>query len=74
MAKRKVYCITPGCMDERKYVQSGLCGACYHGMNYWKGASPTRIVKRMKQLARLSARMEMMAPNVRTITRRRRRA
>ena len=73
MAKKKIYCSVDGCFEERHYVSSGLCKACYAGMHYWKGASPTRILKRVKQLARLSSRMDTMMPTVRSITRRRRR-
>lgn len=74
MAKRKVYCIVDGCFEERHYVSSGLCKACYAGMHYWKGRSPTDIVRRKQQLERLEARMAMMLPaRVRTMARRRRR-
>lgn len=74
MAKRKVYCSVDGCFDERKYIESGLCAACYAGMYYWKNRTPTDIVRRQQQIARLAARMERMQPHVRTLTRRRRRA
>ena len=73
MAKRKIYCSVSGCFDERHYPGSGLCKACYAGMHYWKGRSPTDIVQRMKQLVRLSSRMDSMMPHVRTIRGRRRR-
>ena len=74
MAKTKVYCIVEGCFDERKYVQSGLCNACYHGMNYWRDRSPTDIVKRKRQIARLASRMDYMQPATRVASRRRRQA
>ncbi len=73
MAK-KVYCIVDGCFDHRAYVGSGLCLACYAGMHYWKHRSPTDIVKRKRQLARLTERMDYMQPSVRVATRRRKRA
>ncbi len=72
MAKRKVYCIVDGCFDERKYVQSGLCNACYQGLYYWKDRSPTDIVKRKQKIARLQARMDYMQPSTRVVRRRRR--
>ena len=67
-------CSIPGCNSKVKYKESGLCSACYHGMYYWKGKTPTRIVNRIKQLARLQARMDIMMPTVRALGRRRRRA
>ena len=73
MAKKKVYCIVEGCFDERKYVASGLCAACYAGMYYWKDRNPTDIVRRQRQVARLASRLDYMLPNVRAHTRRRRR-
>lgn len=74
MAKRKVYCVVEGCFDERKYVASGLCAACYAGMYYWKGRNPTDIVKRKQQIARLASRMDYMLPKVKAMRGRRRRA
>ena len=71
MAKRKVYCSVDGCFSERKYIESGLCSACYAGMYYWKGKTPTQVVNRIKQLARLTSRMDSLMPTVRHIRRRR---
>jgi len=70
MAK-KVYCVVEGCFDERKYPGSGLCSACYAGMYYWKDRTPTDIVKRKQQIARLSSRMDYMQPTTRVARRRR---
>ena len=72
MPKRKVYCSVDGCFSERKYVESGLCAACYAGMYYWKDKTPTQVINRVKQLARLSSRMDSLMPTVRHIRRRRR--
>jgi hypothetical protein len=44
----------------------GLCATCYNGMYYWKGATPTRILKRAKQLAVLTDRMELISGNRRS--------
>lgn len=71
MSKKKVFCVTGGCFEERHYIDSGLCKACYSGMYYWKGATPTRILRRIKQLTRLQSRMDTLMPTVRTIGRRR---
>lgn len=71
MSKKKVYCGTSGCFEERVYVGAGLCAACYQGLRYWTGRTPTEIVQRMKQLDRLQGRMETMSPHVRTIRGRR---
>ncbi len=69
---KKIYCMVDGCFDERKYVMSGLCKACYGGMYYWKNRTPTDIINRKKQIARLASRMDLMQPATRVIRRRRR--
>lgn len=69
---KKIYCMVDGCFDTRKYVTSGLCDACYSGMYYWKGRTPTDIINRKKQIARLAARMDLMQPATRVMRRRRR--
>jgi hypothetical protein len=71
MAKKTIYCMVDGCFDERVYVQSGLCAACYQGLLYWKNRTPTDIVHRQRQITRLGNRMELMS-NVRVASRRRR--
>ena len=58
-------CEIGGCENEAQPM--GLCKTCYAGMYYWKGATPSRILERRKQLDRLQNRMELMTPNVRTL-------
>ena len=71
MSKKKVYCTVDGCFDERTYVHSGLCNACYSGMLYWRDRTPTDIVKRQQQINRLRNRMDLMQPHVKVIRRKR---
>lgn len=69
MAKKK--CVVEGCFDEAIYSDKSLCAACYQGMYYWKDRTPTDIVRRKRQIARLAHRMDYMQPNVRVARRRR---
>jgi len=70
MAKNK--CVVEGCNEEATCSDKSLCNACYQGMYYWKDRSPTDIVRRKRQINRLSHRMDYMQPNVRVTNRRRR--
>jgi hypothetical protein len=71
MAKRKPKgkpCSMDYCEGHvNKYKTAGICDACWMGMYYWRNATPTRLLKRARQLAKLSARMEAMSPNVRAV-------
>lgn len=69
MAKK--LCVVEGCTDKATHSDKSLCSACYQGMYYWRDRTPTDIVRRKRQIARLAARMDYMQPNVRVVKRRR---
>jgi len=53
-------CVIETCVRRAHYKDSQLCKTCYAGLYYWKGASPTRLLKRQKQLMVLQARMSTL--------------
>lgn len=59
----KTLCAIDSCTRPMEMPESGLCIQCYNGMYYWKDATPTRIMKRQKQLVILGDRMEAMGGN-----------
>ena len=62
---KKDKCIVDYCDRDAHHTESGLCKTCYAGLYYWKGATPTRILRRHRQLKVLEARIELLTPNVR---------
>ncbi len=70
MRRNTNMCVVMSCDREVKYVEAQLCHVCYHGLNYWKGATPTRIMRRQKQLSILADRMDLLS-NTRILKRRR---
>ena len=69
---RKKKCAVPGCGDEVRYKKAGLCNACYMGMHYWTGRTPTDIMHRQWQLDRLQSRMELISRRGKVVRLRRR--
>lgn len=64
-------CIVETCTEQATHPESGLCNACYSGLYYWQGATPTELVRHKRKLARCEARMDMKLGNVKTLKRRR---
>lgn len=67
---RKHQCTVPECTEAVKYLESGLCGACYAALYYWRDATPTELVRHQRKLRRSESRMEMKLGNVKALKRR----
>lgn len=62
--KRRDTCAVDACEEPVKHPESGLCGACYSGLYYWSGATPTELLDHRRKLARCRARMDLKLGNV----------
>jgi hypothetical protein len=65
---RSKRCEMDGCTNDIKHPQSGLCGACYSYLWYWKQRSVTEILKRKSKVRlfqrRLDTQLEVGQPKV----------
>lgn len=66
-------CRIEGCTNDEKHVTLGLCGACYQRIRIWSMRTVKQQIKRVDNLRRWEASMELVLGNVKPMRKKRRR-